>query len=58
MKHRDGIFASLALALCVMLMAALVGTGAYGHAAAAEARAYQALFHTVGANGVEQGAQQ
>jgi hypothetical protein len=44
MKHRDGILASLALALCVMLMAGLVGSGQYAHAAAAEARGVHALF--------------
>jgi hypothetical protein len=54
MKHRDGIFASLALALSVTLMAGLVGTGAYAHAAGAEAAGYQALIHVVAANGVQQ----
>ena len=47
MKHRDGILASLVLALSVMLMAGLVGTGAYAHAAAGEAAGYQALFQGV-----------
>jgi hypothetical protein len=54
MKHRDGILASLALALSVTLMAGLVGTGAYAHAAAGEAVGYQALFHVVAANEVKQ----
>jgi hypothetical protein len=54
MKHRDGIFASLALALSVTLMAGLVGSGAYAHAAGAEACGYQALFHMVAASGGQQ----
>jgi hypothetical protein len=47
MKHRDGILASLGLALSVTLMAGLVGTDVYAHAASAEAAGYQALFHVV-----------
>jgi hypothetical protein len=47
MKRIDGIFASLALALSVTLMAGLVGTGAYASAAAGEAVGYSALFHVV-----------
>ena len=47
MKKLDGIFASLALALSVTLMAGLVGTGAYASAAAGEAVGYSALFHAV-----------
>jgi hypothetical protein len=58
MKHRDGIFASLALALSVTLMAGLVGTETYAHAAAGEAAGYQALFHVVAAKATQQGAQQ
>jgi hypothetical protein len=54
MKHRDGILASLALALSVTLMAGLVGSGAYAHAASEEARGYQALFHVVASNGGQQ----
>lgn len=54
MKHRDGILASLALALSVTLMAGLVGTGVYAHAAAGEAVGYSALFHVVAAKGVQQ----
>jgi hypothetical protein len=53
MKHRDGILASLALALSVTLMAGLVGSGAYAHAAGAEACGYQALFHVIAAKGVQ-----
>jgi hypothetical protein len=55
MKHRDGILASLALALSVTLMAGLVGSGAYANAAAGEAAGYQALFHVVATNKVQQG---
>jgi hypothetical protein len=58
MKHRDGIFASLALALSVTLMAGLVGTGAYASAAAGEAVGYSALFHVVACNGTQPGAMQ
>jgi hypothetical protein len=47
MKHRDGILAGLGLALSVTLMAGLVGTDVYAHAAGAEAAGYQALFHVV-----------
>ena len=54
MKHRDGIFASFVLALSVTLMAGLVGTGIYAHAAAGEAVGYQALFHVVATNEVQQ----
>jgi hypothetical protein len=53
MKHRDGIVASLALTLGVTLMAGLVGSGAYAHAAGAEAQGCQALFHVVAAGGVQ-----
>lgn len=53
MKHRDGIFASLALALSVTLMAGLVGTETYAHAAAGEAAGYQALVHAVAASGAQ-----
>jgi hypothetical protein len=54
MKHRDGILASLALALSVTLMTALVGTGVYANAAAGEAAGYSALFHVVATNKVQQ----
>ncbi|MGB9109665.1 MAG: hypothetical protein WCC39_13350 [Telluria sp.] len=54
MKHRDGIFASLALALSVTLMAGLVGTETYAKAAAGEAAGYQALFHAVAPSGAQQ----
>jgi hypothetical protein len=53
MKHRDGIVESLAFALSVMLMAGLVGTGAYAHAAGAEAAGYQALLHVVATKGAQ-----
>jgi hypothetical protein len=58
MKHRDGIFASLVLALSVTLMAGLVGTGTYANAAAGEAVGYQALFHVMASKATQQGAQQ
>ena len=54
MKHRDGILASLALALSVTLMAGLVGTGVYANAAAGEAVGYHALSHAVATNEVQQ----
>ena len=53
MKRFDGFFASLALAFSVTLMAGLVGTGVYAHAAGAEAAGYQALFHVVATKGVQ-----
>ncbi len=53
MKRLDGIFASLALALSVALMAGLVGTGAYARAAAGEAVGYSALFHGVASSEVQ-----
>jgi len=42
--HRDSIAAVLALILGVVLMAGLVVSDEYAHAAGAEARGYQALF--------------
>jgi len=54
MKRIDGIFASLAFALSMTLMAGLVGTGAYANAAAGEAAGYSALFHVVASKGVQQ----
>jgi hypothetical protein len=53
MKHRDGMVATLAFTLSVTLMAGLVGTGVYAHAAGAEAAGYQALFHVVATKGVQ-----
>jgi hypothetical protein len=47
MGHRDRIFVSLALALSVVVMAGLVGSDEYAHAAGAEAAGYQALFRVV-----------
>lgn len=58
MKQRDGIVASLALALSVTLMAGLVGTDIYAHAAAGEAAGYQALFHVTATDNVQQGVAQ
>ena len=58
MKRRDGgFFTSLALALSVTLMAGLVGTDVYANAAAGEAAGYQALFHAMSANKVQEGTQ-
>lgn len=53
MKRIDGIFAGLALALSLTLMAGLVGTGAYASAAASEAVGFSALFHVVASKGVQ-----
>ena len=47
MKHRDGIVATIALALSTLAMAAVVGSGAYAQAAGAEAHGIQALANTV-----------
>ena len=54
MKRIDGIFASLAFALSVTLMAGVVGTGAYANAAASEAVGYSALFHVMASKGEQQ----
>jgi hypothetical protein len=54
MKYRDGILASLALALSVALMGSVVGTGVYAKAAASEAAGYSALFHVVASKGVQE----
>jgi hypothetical protein len=48
--HRDGIAAVFGLVLGVVVMAGTVLTDEYAHAAGAEARGYDALFH-VGAKG-------
>jgi hypothetical protein len=48
--HRDGIAAVFGLVLGVVVMAGSVLTDEYAHAAGAEARGYDALFH-VGAKG-------
>jgi hypothetical protein len=45
--HRDGIAAVFGLVLGVMAMAGTVLTDEYAHAAGAEARGYDALFHVV-----------
>ena len=47
MKHRDGIVATIALALSTLAMAAVVGSGAYGQAAGREAHGIRALADTV-----------
>ena len=43
--HRDGIAAVFGLVLGVVVMAGSVLTDEYAHAASAEARGYDALFH-------------
>ena len=43
--HRDGIAAVFGLVLGVVAMAGMVLTDEYAHAASAEARGYDALFH-------------
>ena len=45
--HRDGIAAVFGLLLGVAAMAGTVLTDEYAHAAGAEARGYDALFHVV-----------
>jgi hypothetical protein len=45
--HRDGIAAVFGLVLGVTAMAGTVLTDEYAHAAGAEARGYDALFHVV-----------
>jgi hypothetical protein len=47
MKHRDGIAASVALALSVVAMAGLVASDGYARAAQAESTAYQAFFRFI-----------
>lgn len=43
MKYRDGIFATIALALTSVALAGVVYTDAYSHAASAEASGVRAL---------------
>jgi len=47
MTHKDGIVATIALALSTLAMAGVVGSGAYGQAAGVEARGIQALSNAV-----------
>ncbi len=47
MTHKDGIVATIALALSTLAMAGVVGSGAYAQAAGAEARGVQALSNAV-----------
>ena len=47
MTHKDGIVATIALALSTLAMAGVVGSGVYGQAAGAEARGVQALSNAV-----------
>jgi len=43
-QHRDSIASALALVLGVVLMAGMIVSDEYAHAAGAEARGYQAWF--------------
>lgn len=47
MTHRDGIVATIALALSTLAMALVVASGAYGQAAGREAHGMQALAHAL-----------
>jgi len=47
MTHKDGIVATIALALSTLAMAGVVGSGAYAQAASVEARGVQALSNAV-----------
>jgi hypothetical protein len=46
-RHWDSLIAVLGLALGVATMACTIVSGEYAHAAGAEARGYDALFHIV-----------
>ena len=46
-RHWDSLIAVLGLALGVATMACTIVSGEYAHAAGAEARGYDALFHMV-----------
>ena len=58
MKHRDGIVASVALALSVVAMAGLVASDGYARAAQAESTGYQALFRLIADQGLASRLQQ
>jgi hypothetical protein len=47
MKHRDGIFATVAVALSSLALAGIVHTDEFSQAASAEAKGYDALAHEV-----------
>jgi len=47
MAHKDGIVATIALALSTLAMAGVVGSGVYADAAGAEARGVQALSNAM-----------
>lgn len=47
MTHKDGMVATIALALSTLAMAGMVGSGAYAQAAGVEARGVQALSNAV-----------
>ncbi|MES2260237.1 MAG: hypothetical protein V4724_17085 [Pseudomonadota bacterium] len=47
MAHRDGIFATIALALSSVALAAMLYTDAYSVAAGTEAQGYTAFAHDV-----------
>jgi hypothetical protein len=52
-RHWDAVVASLGLVLGVAAMAGLLVTEEYAHAAGAEARGYDALFHVVADAGAD-----
>jgi hypothetical protein len=43
MRHRDGILATVGVALCAAALMGIITTDVYSRAAGAEARGYQAL---------------
>ena len=49
--HRDAVAAVFGLILGVVAMAGMVLSDEYAHAAGAEARGYDALFHVVATTG-------
>lgn len=52
MRHRDGIFATIALALSSVALAGMVYTDEYSYAARIEVHGYKALAHEVGGSGL------
>lgn len=52
MRHRDGIFATIALALSSVALAGMVYTDEYSYAARTEVSGYHALARQVGESGL------
>lgn len=52
MRHRDGIFATIALALSSVALAGMVYTDEYSYAARTEVNGYNALAHEVVSGGL------